>query len=129
MFASTISFLSWNGYAERHWTAMAFAYASIACSLTAIVLGAQQLLVLSDLADRNAVEFRDHLTYNDGSGTCRPRRTALYIWQIPIQCLAYSVVAFIVALLSFVFSPLAMGGIAWNGDAKVSTPWDTRQHC
>jgi hypothetical protein len=119
MFASTLSYLSWNGFEDRHWTAPAFGYASVACSLTAIVLGAQHLLMLNELREKGANALRDQLTFYDKSGECRLRRVPLYIWQIPVQCLAYSVVAFIAGLMSFIFSPLAHS-IGWDENANVS---------
>lgn len=43
----------------------------------------------------------------------------LFVWQVPIMFLGYSVLTFLTGYCSVIFSPLTEQ-IGWNADAKVS---------
>lgn len=123
LFASVVSCLSWTGLDGRHWTAPAFWYCSIVLAITAVVLGAQQFMVLDNVKPNDWKQFQRHLRVSD-QGEWRPERTMLYVWQSPLMALSYSMVLFMAGLLSYVISPFANKRL-WDEDAKVyfRVPW------
>lgn len=121
IFASVNGCLQWNNLEGRHWIGPAFWYASILLSLFAVVLGAQQVLVLDPLEDNENTDWlrvRKRLMVDPPLGALQPRLKMLYVWQEPLMCLGYAVVFFVGGLMSHVYSPIAQGR-AWNDDAKV----------
>lgn len=121
MFSSVISCLSWTNLEGRHWAGPAFWYASIGLAITSVVLAAQQMLVIDSLPISNAAAIRKRLVYRDASGEEKPRRIMLHVWQVPTECLSYSISCFLVGLMSHIYSPVAMK-MAWDSDAKVRVP-------
>jgi hypothetical protein len=121
MFSSVISCLSWTNLEGRHWVGPAFWYASIGLAITSVVLAAQQMLVIDTLQINNAAAIRKRLVYQDASGEEKPRRIMLHVWQVPTECLSYSISSFLVGLMSHIYSPVAMK-MAWDSDAKVRLP-------
>lgn len=119
MFTSVISCLSWANIEGRHWVGPAFWYASIGLSITSVVLAAQQMLVIDGLQISNAASIRQRLIYESPGGQEKPRRIMLHVWQVPTECLSYSISTFLVGLMSHVYSPVAQK-MAWDSDAKVS---------
>ena len=122
MFSSVISCLSWTNLEGRHWVGPAFWYASIGLAITSVVLAAQQMLVIDGLQTRqisNAASIRERLISQDPGGQNKPRRIMLHVWQVPTECLSYSISTFLVGLMSHIYSPVAQK-MAWNSDAKVS---------
>lgn len=57
--------------------------------------------------------------YRDINGEDRPRRMMLHVWQVPTECLSYSISSFLVGLMSHIYSVVAQK-MAWDSDAKVS---------
>ena len=97
-----------------HWSGPALWYAAIIFSLNAVILGAQQAMVISDLGDGT----------EQASERLRKRseikeRNILFVWQAPIMSLVHSVIFFLVGLISVVVSPFAKE-VGWNDEAKVS---------
>lgn len=121
LFASIIAALSWPAIATTHWSCPALWYAGILFSLMAVVLGAQQLIVISDgfspTTWNDALEIRRRLVTVDQSGQWQPSRVMLFVLQAPLMCLAYSMLLFLAGLVSFIVSPLALKP-AWNDEAK-----------
>lgn len=115
IFASVPTCLQFADIKVVHWTAPAFWYASILLAVTSVVLAAQQTMVLSGLQKTQYLLVRDRLKK---TRSAEPRWTMLHIWQIPIQCLSYSLLCFLIGLFSYVFSPLTQGSI-WSGNAQV----------
>ena len=89
-------------------------YGAIIFSLNAVILGAQQAMIISDFGDgkKQASErFKKRSRIRE--------RNILFVWQAPIMNLAHSVIFFLVGLISVVVSPFAKN-IGWNDEAKVS---------
>ena len=117
MFASTISCLSWSVLSSSYWSGPALWYGSIIFALTAVMLGAQQVMFLPDNFDTNAARaFRKKLMVCGSSSSrekrrvaelLEPRQSMLFAWQAPLMCLSCSVVFFHAGLLAVVIGPLA----------------------
>ena len=122
MFASIIAALSWPTVVGKHWSGPALWYAGVVFALVAIVLGAQQTMVLSDACQNpnNVSKVRKNLMRGSARRE-RPGRTVLFALQAPLMCLAYSIVLFLAGLTSIVLSPLAQNP-GWNAEAKVGGP-------
>ena len=130
MFASTISCLSWSVLSSSYWSGPALWYGSIIFALTAVMLGAQQVMFLPDNFDANAARaFRKKLMVCGSSSSSsrekrraaellEPRQSMLFAWQAPLMCLSCSVVFFHAGLLAVVIGPLARKR-EWGDEAKV----------
>ena len=119
MFSSVISCLSWTNLEGRHWIGPAFWYASISLAITSVVLAAQQMLVIDTLQINSAASIRARLVYKDANGQEMPRRIMLHVWQVPTECLSYSISCFLVGLMSHIYSPVARK-MVFDNDAKVT---------
>lgn len=120
MFATVVSILPWNNLSGRHWFGVAAWYASIVLSVLAIVLGAQQTLLLQDLIEVEGELVQQRLKSPRSHGQ-NPSHLMLMAWQSPLMCLRYSLILFFAALTTHVLSPLVMGGLqSWDDDVKVS---------
>jgi len=127
MFSSVISCLSWTNLEGRHWVGPAFWYASIGLAITSVVLAAQQMLVIDGLQlSSNTTLIRERLISQGPDGQNKPRRIMLHVWQVPTECLSYSISTFLVGLMSHIYSPVAQK-MAWNSDAKVSFSLPSRE--
>ena len=90
----------------------------IILALTAIVLGAQQTIVLPSEVDRDtALGVQQRLRVHGKEDT--PRKNMLFISQSPIMCFSLSVACFLAGLSSVVVSPLAQSPL-WGPEAKVT---------
>ena len=89
-------------------------YAAIVFSLNAVILGAQQAMVIYDLGDASG-QASEWLR----KGSKIKERYILFVWQAPIMSLAHSVIFFLVGLISVVVSPFSKD-LGWNDEAKVS---------
>ena len=113
-----IASLSWVTLSASHWSGPALWYMGIILALTAIVLGAQQTIVLPSEVDRDtALGVQQRLRVHGKEDT--PRKNMLFISQSPIMCFSLSVACFLAGLSSVVVSPLAQSPL-WGPEAKVT---------
>ena len=89
----------------------------IVLALTAIVVGAQQIVVLPPDVDLNTASAVQQRLKIDGKA--RPRRDMLFMSQSPIMCFSLSVTCFLGGLSSVIISPLAQSP-RWGPEAKVA---------
>lgn len=114
--------LSWSDLENRYWLGPACWYGSIIFALSAIVFGAQQTLVLEQLAAQNTERLHRSLCrQSTTAGKLRghPRWAVVFAWQCPLMFLSYSIVLFLAGLTSHVASPVARNR-KWDHDAQVS---------
>lgn len=116
IFATVPTCLGWIEISKAHWTAPAFWYVSIVLAIMSVVIAAQQTSVLSSLQKTKFSIVQDRLVQ---SVAALPRRKMLYAWQIPLQCLSYSIVAFLVGFSSYIVSPITAAN-PWDGKAQAS---------
>ena len=112
-----IASLSWVTLAGVHWSGPAIWYMGIVLSLTALVVGAQQTVVLPSNVDVDTASAVQQRLQMDGKA--RPRRDMLFISQSPIMCFSLSVACFLGGLTSVVISPLSKSP-QWGPEAKVT---------
>lgn len=116
IFAAMIASLSWTTIPDSHWSGPALWYAGIVFALTAVVLGAQQtILIPAEVDEKTACRLRERL---ESDTKDMPRQDMLFILQSPIMCLSLSVACFLAGLTSVVISPLARHPV-WGMEAKV----------
>lgn len=122
IFASIIQCFSWNGIGDTHWLVPASWYLSILFALFAVVLGAQQTVLVGD---RNREHYQGPLQklcppdshgFVDGR---RPSLTLMLAWQGPIMFLSYSLVWYIIGLSTWIIYPVVQKA-QWDDDAKVT---------
>lgn len=89
----------------------------IVLALAAMVVGAQQTVVLPSDVDLNTASAVQQRLKTEGEA--RPRRDMLVISQSPIMCFSFLVTCFLWGLPSVVISPLAQSP-QWGPEAKVS---------
>jgi hypothetical protein len=113
---------------SAHWSALALWYVSVLFALVSIFTGAQQALVLYGMtpdARGDHSEVEDSTTdsirrrFQASRDENLPSLRMLFVWQVPIMFLGYSVLTFLTGYCSVIFSPLTEQ-TGWNADAKVS---------
>ena len=124
IFAAMIASLSWVTLSGVHWSGPAIWYMGIVLALTAMVVGAQQTVVLPSDVDLDTDSAVQQRLKRDGKA--RPRRDMLFVSQSPIMCFSLSVTCFLGGLSSVIISPLTQSP-QWGPEAKVaffdSLPW------
>ena len=129
LFTTVASCLQWPGTQNGHWSASALFYASILFALIAIILGSQQLLVLSNIApidklDRELRASEKRYLEEVVKRLCDPHRQGepnnfgVAALQAPFTLLSLAVLAFLAGLCSVVFAPLATQ-LIWDDHARV----------
>lgn len=127
LFTSVTSCLQWTSIQTSHWSAPALFYCSLLFSLTSVVNGSQQILVLpgekstrsqTDIEQEkraaNVVKCRIKGHRPDGLNN-----SYVYALQSPIMLLTFSVATFLAGLFSVIFSPLAHS-LTWDSQAKIA---------
>lgn len=132
LFTSVTSCLQWNSIQTSHWSAPALFYCSLLFSLTSVVNGSQQILVLpgekrirsqTDIQQEEdaAKVVQDRIKGHDPGAL---KNLYVYALQSPIMLLTLSVATFLAGLFSVVFSPLARN-LAWDDHAKIAVMFGT----
>jgi len=135
MAGSGIGCWSWSTPADYQWLEKAAWFACILLSITAIMTGAQQTLLL-ETSEPSSQMSPDHLHNLRRSleGCCsnqqhpKPCPIVIFSWQVPIMLLCYAVISFLAGLCVVVYSPIA-GKVEWNADAKVSIYSEYTNQC
>ena len=132
LFSSVCSCLQWENLSSTHWVASALFYVSILFALVAVILGAQQAMLLPDfdtnkspdhrasMSSENiakAQKFIEKMRHTSGTGS-RPKYGVVFALQCPIMFLALSVWTFLAGLCTVVAGPFARM-YAWGDEAKV----------
>jgi len=114
MFSTVTGTLQWPDLDSRYWLGPACWYSSLVLAIAAVILAAQQTILLETLESNYNLEcYREHFW-----GTTHPRGWLLFAWQAPFMLLNYSIFLFLIGLCSHIGSPFAFTR-EFDGDAKV----------
>jgi len=102
----------------RHWTCAGFWSITIILPISAVMLGAQQYLVLEGVETTDWQRFQSAVRTSSGTGWEAKPQT-LFAMQCPLMMFSYAVTTFLAGLTAYVVSPFALR-TEWNQDAKVS---------
>jgi hypothetical protein len=105
--------LSWPDIQTSHWLARACWYSSLSMVITSVLVAFQQIAGLGGfLATHSSPAELSRALLPNG----RPDWKTVFVLQVPVQLLSYSIFLYTLGLAIYVFYPLVNG---WGDDAKV----------
>jgi hypothetical protein len=108
------SIFSWPAIDSAPWTAKALFYASLITALVSVGSGTQQYITLSRIRGERLERFQKEVTKNKTAQSHH-----LYIWQMPIMLLSFSIWYLLIGLLILICDRAAVSP-AWDQDMKVN---------
>jgi hypothetical protein len=103
MFSTVTGALQWPDIDSRYWLGPACWYSSLVLAIAAVILAAQQTILLETLKSNDNLEcYQEHFW-----GTTHPRWWLLFAWQAPFMLLNYSIFLFLIGLCSHIGNPFA----------------------
>jgi hypothetical protein len=115
------SAFSWFNAPLCPWATKSVWYSGLTLAMCSISLATQQSIALHRIGGHSEAlqRIRSILSIRDGSMQPKPRRSQLYIWQVPIMLLNISILLFLVGLAILVWNAaLGVKSVVWTDEAK-----------